>query len=375
MKITTSDLMMLLSKSCFNSKGMTFVEVAKTLQTFMQERGLEIEDAEERGWLPIKVFEWCGNYADPDYHQALKLKEEAKRFDNYGVEKEKVARLIVVMGKTFTEVHTSVEIALTGKVFKELDPALSMALYFYEKYGNKDDLSYKFYLEQQPKDAERPFKVIPNYKEFLRWIAGRVCSEGCTVASLAEKINLEIKVSNIKYAGTLPIEILPEKAAIELLSIPNQYNMGIIQRAKTRKYHAEPDASLVTLPEGMKSGFGSAFRTKEQNEFIKPRVNPESWNDLMHDVGVAIDIATLNVFKSTKPKETIMSTKPVETITYIYGQDVNAMSEDQLIGAIKRMEAEIEEYKKVKAHSAKIDSRVKDLETAIETATAALDSK
>lgn len=371
-------------------------------------------------------------------------------YADYEAEREKIGHLLKVRDRGFLEVWAEIAETLKHKKFKEDRAPLAMALYFYEKYGDKEDASYKLYADhfpdvviakpapEKPVEVEKPVAVlrIKNYKDFLWWVAGRVCSEGCTEAELTTKIAAEMQAFNVVYEGMPNYGILAGKAAKELKAPVNMYNQDVIARVNRSKglppkavtvptpnmeernprinphtisvtsvtgrmVSTTPSLQSMSKSESSESfSVKSGFRTTEQNERLRAYNKmyaggslryagpvPEPFKDcqvtaldecekaIQYAIGVNYDEAKKNVFKSIQPKETTMSAKPVETITYIYGQPVKSLTEDELIGAIKRMEGEIAEYAKVKAKSTKIDSRVKDLETAIETATAALDSK
>lgn len=64
-----------------------------------------------------------------------------------------------------------------------------------------------------------------------------------------------------------------------------------------------------------------------------------------------------------------------DTRHYVFGQDVSNMTEDQLVGAIKRIEAEIADLKSVKTKSAKLAAKVKDLEAMLAKVVEVLDAK
>lgn len=72
---------------------------------------------------------------------------------------------------------------------------------------------------------------------------------------------------------------------------------------------------------------------------------------------------------------TNMSTPAFETKNYVYGRDVSLMSEAELIEAIKKIEAEIENLKSVKTESVKIKAKIEELQAMLADVVKALDAK
>lgn len=66
---------------------------------------------------------------------------------------------------------------------------------------------------------------------------------------------------------------------------------------------------------------------------------------------------------------------PIETITYVYGQDVKDMTEAQLIAAIKQVEKEIGLLSDVKSKSKKIAAKIAEYEKTLADIVAVLDAK
>jgi len=77
-----------------------------------------------------------------------------------------------------------------------------------------------------------------------------------------------------------------------------------------------------------------------------------------------------------QPKEPPMNAAiPIETITYVYGQDVKGMTEAQLIAAIKQVEKEIGLLSDVKSKSKKIAAKIAEYEKTLADIVAVLDAK
>lgn len=70
-----------------------------------------------------------------------------------------------------------------------------------------------------------------------------------------------------------------------------------------------------------------------------------------------------------------MNKKVFEVKSYVFGQDVTTMSDDQLVAAIKTVEAEIDDLKGIKTKSKKIDARIKDLEAGLKSIVETLDGR
>lgn len=79
--------------------------------------------------------------------------------------------------------------------------------------------------------------------------------------------------------------------------------------------------------------------------------------------------------KFTDSKESGMNKKVFEVKSYVFGQDVTTMSDDQLVAAIKTVEAEIDDLKGIKTKSKKIDARIKDLEAGLKSIVETLDGR
>lgn len=83
-------------------------------------------------------------------------------------------------------------------------------------------------------------------------------------------------------------------------------------------------------------------------------------------------------FPPTTEKEETMSTKPVvpfETVHYVYGTDVATMTDDQLVEAIKQVEAEIAKLDVVKTQSKKIDAKKAELKDMLAKIVETLDGR
>lgn len=76
----------------------------------------------------------------------------------------------------------------------------------------------------------------------------------------------------------------------------------------------------------------------------------------------------------TKEQE-IMNATAFATKHFIFGQDTSAMTEDQLIEAIKKIEAEIANLKQVKTASKKIGARIEELNAMLTNVVGVLDAK
>lgn len=73
-----------------------------------------------------------------------------------------------------------------------------------------------------------------------------------------------------------------------------------------------------------------------------------------------------------------MNTKPVvpfETVHYVYGTDVATMTDDQLVEAIKQVEAEIAKLGVVKTQSKKIDAKKAELKDMLAKIVETLDGR
>lgn len=69
------------------------------------------------------------------------------------------------------------------------------------------------------------------------------------------------------------------------------------------------------------------------------------------------------------------NTVAFETRHYVYGQNIDNMSADQLIQAVKQVEREIEDLAGVKTNSAHIDKRIKELKAMLAEIVKVLDTK
>lgn len=89
-----------------------------------------------------------------------------------------------------------------------------------------------------------------------------------------------------------------------------------------------------------------------------------------------IQTFTQQYIESTKDTNmTINHTIPVQQITYVFGKDVNLMSEEELINAIKQVETEIEKLSSVKTESTKINLRISEHKETLQKLAKLLDNK
>lgn len=70
-----------------------------------------------------------------------------------------------------------------------------------------------------------------------------------------------------------------------------------------------------------------------------------------------------------------MSNQTFETVTYLNGQDVNKMSEDDLLYAIQRAEEDIKRLDEIGVESTKIAKRKAEIEALIAKIVKVLDDK
>lgn len=64
-----------------------------------------------------------------------------------------------------------------------------------------------------------------------------------------------------------------------------------------------------------------------------------------------------------------------KTINYVYGKATNEMSDAELIDAIRKVEAEIEDLGKIKTESKKIAEKTKQLQEQLKNIIAELDGR
>lgn len=83
---------------------------------------------------------------------------------------------------------------------------------------------------------------------------------------------------------------------------------------------------------------------------------------------------TLNTEPETNTEEEPMSKKTIEVITYVNGKDVNAMSKDELMEAIKKVEVYRESLTTVKTKSKYISQQVAELDETLIKLAAFLDA-
>lgn len=93
-------------------------------------------------------------------------------------------------------------------------------------------------------------------------------------------------------------------------------------------------------------------------------------NRLLGHLGIKIPTPSI-----PKPIQKPAMSITFKTITYINGTDVNTLTEDQLIGFIKRTEAEIADLGSIKTKSKKVDQKIADAEATLGKLVAALDVK
>lgn len=66
---------------------------------------------------------------------------------------------------------------------------------------------------------------------------------------------------------------------------------------------------------------------------------------------------------------------PIQQITYVFGKDVETMSEEELINTIKSVEQEVINLTSVKTKSAKIALRISEHKETLQTLAKLLDNK
>lgn len=127
--------------------------------------------------------------------------------------------------------------------------------------------------------------------------------------------------------------------------------------------HAGTFASLTT-PD--KSYIHTALRTHLQNELdhTPEQVKAEAFADQYFTERDQAQTARTSPSVHNLTKETIMAaTTPFETRHFVYGINIADMSEDQLIEAIKKIEAEIAAVGTVKSKSSKLAAKTASLST------------
>ena len=87
-------------------------------------------------------------------------------------------------------------------------------------------------------------------------------------------------------------------------------------------------------------------------------------------------VAANNEVESETIKEQAMNSAPAfVTKSYVFGVDVDTMSEGQLIDSIKKIEAEIADLNTVKTKSKKVASKIEELEAMLAKVVEVLDGK
>lgn len=98
--------------------------------------------------------------------------------------------------------------------------------------------------------------------------------------------------------------------------------------------------------------------------------------DFLDSITVTIDEWTnLKTATLITEEQKIMNTTAFATKHFVYGQDTTNMTEEQLIEAIKKIEAEIANLGAVKTKSKKIAERTAELETMLAAVVTVLDAK
>ena len=113
--------------------------------------------------------------------------------------------------------------------------------------------------------------------------------------------------------------------------------------------------------------------------------NTNPCSEILPEVSAHCELAAGHLDRVAEALETIakeksmtIATNPntaIETRTIIFGQDAAAMSEQQLIGAIKKVEGQIAALKEVKTSSKKIAGNIKELEKQLDAIVAVLDAR
>jgi hypothetical protein len=119
-------------------------------------------------------------------------------------------------------------------------------------------------------------------------------------------------------------------------------------------------------------------------EFMKERVVPSRFTPFLDAAEKFLQTIHGEIEPEPKPsndaesitkEQEIMNTTAFATKHFIFGQDTTTMTEDQLIEAIKKIEAEIANLKLVKTASKKIGARVEELNAMLANVVAVLDAK
>lgn len=109
---------------------------------------------------------------------------------------------------------------------------------------------------------------------------------------------------------------------------------------------------------------------------VDPGVLKPCYVELLHDVdNVPVPHETEVPNETETQEENTMSQPAFVTKSYIYGKDVEQMSEQELINAIRSVEAEIGSLKTVQTPSKKIAAKIAELEDMLKKIVGVLDGE
>lgn len=127
--------------------------------------------------------------------------------------------------------------------------------------------------------------------------------------------------------------------------------LGYLKYNSPEGYKRKEDDSLYTTNAGM---------TDLTDAIVSGKYTLETTSE-----SVSLSYSGHATFKPTEKELTmnnfVDNTKAVSTVTYVYGQPVDSMSDDQIFNLIAKIEQEIESLSKIKAQSKKLEKKVASL--------------
>jgi hypothetical protein len=120
--------------------------------------------------------------------------------------------------------------------------------------------------------------------------------------------------------------------------------------------------------------------TKTQLEaWSMPWRNPTAEAKLVIGTGTppepSSDAADAFSFFSLLHKDKTMNNKPITTITYVYGRDINSMTDNDIYDVLTKLEADITRFESLKARPKSIETKLAELRASVEDIVAAFDAR
>ena len=152
------------------------------------------------------------------------------------------------------------------------------------------------------------------------------------------------------------------------------FTQGKIYLVDEEGYVRDDDTGRRRMPCFSREGYWQVMKEEEEKLSCPPPAPPPPKDKPVFTANPCAEIAlptneqenNMSTQYHTQPAPVLPTTDtPVKTITYVFGQDIQHMTDNMIMSSIKRAQVEIKALADMEVASIKIQSLINDLEAAV----------